>query len=147
MYQRSSFFSGIFVGIVILLLLVSGIGATVYMLRGNITFFSRASSLGATSPISFDNSYVFASPITAPSDGRQKIRITVFVLSPQGLGVSGKNVSLKLDKFLMLDTINGVTDDTGKSLFDISSTVAGDYKVEAWVDNSPISQTLKISFR
>ena len=44
------------------------------------------------STVSLENSYLFASPLQAKADGKEKIRLTVFVLSGQGLGVQNQKI-------------------------------------------------------
>ena len=60
-----------------------------------------------------DNSYITYNPLSAKASGDQIIRVTVVVLSPQGLGVSGIAVSLSNPgDALKIEVISGTTDDT-----------------------------------
>src|SRR5690349_8467968 len=87
--------------------------------------FTRA-SVPLTS-FSADNSYVFASPLRAQANGEEKIRVTVFVLNGQGLGVPGRNVELPKNPNLLIDGVQPTTDNVGKAVFDIATRTAGVY--------------------
>lgn len=96
--------------------------------------------------ISADNSYVFTNPLKAQADGKEKIRVTVFILNSQGLGVLGKNVSISLDSHLILDAVQPATDQSGKALFDISSSTPGEYYLEVSVDEFKLPQKTRLTF-
>jgi len=66
-------------------------------------------SRASVSQVSFsvDNSYLFVSPLRAKANGQEKIRITVFVLNNQGLGVLGKELFLSPNPDLSVDIIQG----------------------------------------
>jgi len=115
------------------------------------SFFGRASgpngsSLG-NSNLSLDNSYVFASPISAASDGTSIIRVTVFLLNNQGMGVSGQSVILKTSGPINVSQIQPVSDNFGRATFDLTSNNPGDYKLSAEVSGVTLSQTVSVSFR
>lgn len=107
-------------------------------------FGSRASMTRVD--ISADNSYVFTNPLKAQADGKEKIRVTVFILNSQGLGVLGKNVSIGLDSHLILDAVQSATDQSGKALFDISSSTPGEYYLEVSVDEFKLPQKTRLTF-
>ena len=105
---------------------------------------SRASVSQAS--FSVDNSYLFVSPLRAKANGQEKIRITVFVLNNQGLGVLGKEVFLSRDPSLSVDIIQGQTDSFGKAVFDITSTKPGEYYLEVSIDGQKLPQKAHLSF-
>ena len=105
---------------------------------------SRASMV--KTDISVDNSYVFTNPLKAQSDGKDKIRITVFILNGQGLGVLGKNVTMNTNENLKFDVIQQSTDSTGKALFDVSSTVPGEYYLDVSIDQVKLPQKARLTF-
>ena len=105
---------------------------------------SRASVSQAS--FSVDNSYLFVSPLRAKANGQEKIRITVFVLNNQGLGVLGKEVFLSRDPSLSVDIIQGQTDSFGKAVFDVVSTKPGEYYLEVSVDGKKLPQKAHLSF-
>ncbi len=108
-------------------------------------FFGSKASMTRVD-ISADNSYVFTNPLKAQADGKEKIRVTVFILNSQGLGVLGKNVSISLDSHLTLDAVQAATDQSGKALFDISTTTPGEYYLEVSVDEFKLPQKTRLTF-
>lgn len=96
--------------------------------------------------ISAENSYVFSNPLKALSDGKEKIRVTVFVLNSQGLGVFGKKVTLTANSQVVVDPIQPTTDSTGKAIFDYTSTIPGEYYLEVIADNVTLPQKVRLSF-
>ena len=83
---------------------------------------SRATGSG---DYSAENSYLFASPIVARANSSDKIRITVFVLNSQGLGVANQPVMLNKSPDLIIQQHNSLTDSYGRAIFDLSTTVRG----------------------
>jgi hypothetical protein len=96
--------------------------------------------------ISLDNSYVFASPLTAEAGG-EKIRITVYTLDDRGLGISGKTVSIGGEgSQLQITPVQPVTDGQGRSTFDVASNTPGTYIIQAAVDGTNLNQQANITF-
>lgn len=95
---------------------------------------------------SVDNSYVFISPLQAKANNEEKIRVTVFVLNNQGLGVLGKKVEIKNEQNLTISTVQGLSDNYGKSIFDITSDKTGDYFISVIVDGRDLPQKTRVSF-
>lgn len=108
-------------------------------------FFGTRASV-ARVDISADNSYVFSNPLKALSDGKEKIRVSVFVLNSQGLGVFGKKVSLTPNAQVVVDPVQPTTDSTGKAMFDYMSTVPGEYYLDVSVDEITLPQKVRLSF-
>ncbi|MBI4004690.1 Ig-like domain-containing protein [Candidatus Roizmanbacteria bacterium] len=104
----------------------------------------RASTIG--SGFSKDNSYVFISPLRAKANSQEKIRVTVFILNNQGLGVAGKKVLLDVGKELAVETIQGVTDPLGKAVFDVSSGEVGEYNLGVKVDETVLPQQVHVTY-
>ena len=108
-------------------------------------YFSTRASISATS-FSVDNSYVFVSPLKASANGKEKIRVTVFVLNNQGLGVLGKKTTLGMDQKLNIEAVQALTDNFGKAVFDIASTQPGEYYLEIRIDNVLLPQKAHVTF-
>ncbi len=108
------------------------------------SFVGRASVFRET--FSVENSYVFISPLKAKADGSEKIRLTVFVLNDQGLGVPGKRTSLSQVNGLKVEVIQGLTDSLGKAVYDISSEKAGEYFVDVKIEDKKLGQQSVLSF-
>lgn len=111
------------------------------------SFFGRAQTPGSQVSISRENSYVFASPISANSDGKSIIRITVFILNSQGLGVAGQTVELTSTGAVTVGNTQPVTDTFGRATFDVTSTTSGTSTIRAAVGGVTLPQTVSISFR
>ena len=95
---------------------------------------------------SVDNSYVFVTPLRARANGQEKIRVTAFVLNNQGLGVMGKRVIIGQSETLNIETIQGLTDQLGKAVFDITSSKSGEYYLEVKVEDLILPQKVRLSF-
>jgi hypothetical protein len=108
-------------------------------------FFTGRASVSQYS-FSIDNSYVFYSPLQAQANGQESIRLTVFVLNNQGLGVQGKKVTLVADPNLAVETIQGLTDSLGKAIFDITSTKPADYYVDVQVEGVSLEEKSQLTF-
>ena len=107
-------------------------------------FVGRASVTPAS--FSIENSYIFLTPLRAKADNQEKIRLTVFVLNNQGLGVLGKSVVLGQDPNLKIEGIQIQTDNYGKAIFDIAASKPGDYFLEVKVDGQILPQKAHLSF-
>ncbi|HLL60310.1 MAG TPA: Ig-like domain-containing protein [Candidatus Nitrosocosmicus sp.] len=127
--------------IIIFVLLLS---ASFFIIYESRVFVTRASI--TQSSFSVDNSYVFATPLRAQANGLEKIRVTVFVLNSQGLGVLGKSVSLGESDKLSIETVKDITDQQGKAVFDLSTRNPGQYYLEVKVDNVILPQKLQLNF-
>lgn len=107
-------------------------------------FVGRASVSQAS--FSVDNSYIFFTPLRAKANGNEKIRVTVFVLNDQGLGVLGKKVVLSSDINLKIEAVQPQTDQHGKAFFDVAASQAGEYFLEVKVDETTLPQKAHLSF-
>lgn len=146
--EKKSSKRGWIAAFLILLFLLFSLGAMVVFIRERTTFFGRA--LGpptGTGEVALENSYLFASPLSARADGKEKIRVTIFILDTEGMGVFGQPVFLGRDERLEITQIRGVTDNLGRAIFDIASTTANEYFLEAKVNNQLLPQRVKINFR
>lgn len=106
----------------------------------------RASTV--TNSFSPENSYVISVPSKAKGDGNQKVRVTVFVLNGQGLGVMGRSVALTTpaNSSMIVASTQSATDALGKAYFDISSGEAGEYYIEVKVDGFALPQKAHLLF-
>lgn len=101
-----------------------------------------------TTSFSPENSYVISVPSKAKGDGDQKIRVTVFILNGQGLGVLGKTVFLTApdNSNMVIGNTQPNTDSLGRAYFDISAKAAGEYYVEVKVDGVALPQKAHLLF-
>ncbi len=132
-----------FFAILMFLFLLTGLVLTVLLIREQTQLPGRAISPGT---LSLENSYLFASPLVAKAGGEEKITISAFVLSDQGLGISGQRVSLYSSPFLEATTIQEITDSRGLAVFEISSKDLGRFNIWATVPAGMINQTVSVTF-
>jgi len=129
----------------LLLFVVVLLGFVIFFGLYEVKFFNSRASISQAS-FSLENSYIFITPLQARANGQEKIRMTVFILNNQGLGVLGKKVFLPPHPALNIEAIQGLTDSYGKAYFDISSSRAGEYYLEVKVDDTALTQKAHLSF-
>ncbi len=135
----------------LIILLVFLLSVSFFWIYEAKIFVGRANVSQTT--FSPDNSYVFTTPLKAKANGQEKIRVTVFVLNNQGLGVMGKQVTIgdvgaihESPAPFDIETIQGLTDQLGKAVFDITSDRAGEYYLEVKVQENLLPQRVRLSF-
>jgi len=132
-----------FFSFLILIFLLLGLIIAFFLLRSRATYLGRATTPGQ---LSLENSYLFASPLVAKAGGQEKITISAFVLSDQGLGIPGKQVSLYSAPQLQAVAVRGETDNRGLALFEITSMAPGQFKIWAVIPEGQIQQTVAVTF-
>jgi hypothetical protein len=139
---------GIVLAIIIFLILLFSLGATITFVRQRTSFFGRAFTPGGNvEEVVLENSYLFASPLQAQVSNKEKIRVTIFILDSQGKGVYGQPVFLGQDERLEITSIQTVTDELGRAIFDVAAKIPAEYLIEARVNNQILPQRVKVSFR
>jgi len=128
--------------IILLLVMIGFIGIFGFY---EIKFFTGRASVSQAS-FSIDNSYIFSTPSQARANGQEKIRLTVFILNNQGLGVMGKKIFIGSDQALNIEAIQGLTDSYGKAYFDISATKPAEYFLEIKADDTVLKQKAHLVF-
>lgn len=125
--------------------------ATLYLVGRTTIFQKRASNSSASYVL--ENSYLFASPLQAkasekdlPSDRREMIRLTIFLLDGRGLGVSNQIITLHLPKDVTILSQQEITDNTGKAVFDIASSTAQTFYATASVGGAKLPQKVRVVF-
>lgn len=141
--ERKRYIWAFFLALFVFFLLLSSIYG-VYLVGQTTRVKSRAYE-ASSRVVEVSNSYLFASPLKAKAGG-ERIRITVFILDGQGLGVSGKRVILGKHNRIQIEEVQGLTDEVGKSIFDIYSSAPGVYQIEAAVDGKVIPQRVLVTF-
>ena len=124
---------------------------TLYLVGRTTIFQKRASSSSASYVL--ENSYLFASPLQAkasdkdlPSDRREMIRLTIFLLDGRGLGVGNQTITLHLPKDVTILSQQEITDNTGKAVFDIASSTNQTFYATASVGNAKLPQKVRVVF-
>ena len=131
--------------LLIIIILVIALLVSLTLAFRTTIFTNRAANYTDNSPVLI-NSYLFASPLQANTKNNEKIRITVFILDNQGLGVADQSVTLTSQKNLTVENVQASTTDTGQASFDISSTTPGKYPISAKVGTNQIPQSISITF-
>lgn len=133
-----------FLIILFIILLILLIFLLVYFINRRVIITGRANNPGLAS---LENSYLFASPLIAEGNGIEKIRVTVFILDNQGIGVPGKTITIGQYPDLKVEVLQPVTDTLGKAVFDLSSTNKLTYDLEVQVDRQLLPQKLRLTYR
>ena len=107
---------------------------------------STATPTSAPTSVAIENSYMFASPLTAATGNVEKIRVTVFILDGTGAGVSGKVVSLTGVDLLAVTSVQATTDSMGRAIFDLAAGTNGSYEIGATVGGSSLTQKVTVTF-
>jgi hypothetical protein len=131
--------------LIIIIFLSLALIASLFLVVRTTTTYNRAATTN-TNPIILENSYVFASPIQAKADGQEQVRITVFLLDGRGLGVSNQLVSLNLPASVTVTNQQNISDESGKTTFDIVSSIPQTISVTATTNKLQLPQKVKITF-
>ncbi|MBP8591638.1 Ig-like domain-containing protein [Candidatus Shapirobacteria bacterium] len=129
--------------IAIVLILV---GVAMFLSQQNIIFRGQASP---SATYSLANSYIFGSPLSAAANGNEKIKVSVFLLNQQGLGVEKKQIILKTEpkEGLNIEANQPITDKAGQAIFYLSSSTPGSFKISAQVEGQEFPQKIAVHFR
>ena len=119
------------------------IASLVLVARTTVTYQKAA---GNNYSVTLENSYFFASPLQAKADGQEMIRLTVFLLDGRGLGVANQTVSLNLPSTINIIRQQEITDQNGKAIFDLASTIPQTFNLTATVGTSKLPQSVKVVF-
>lgn len=129
--------------LLILLVLIFSLFIGYVVFQKPIATFTKAKEESIPSST---NSLIFAWPLSAKIDKKEKIQINVFIRNANNIPLSNKLVSLKTN----LGTINpssSVTDKNGKATFILESAVQGIAEITAIVDNKiQLSKTISVKF-
>lgn len=140
--NRPNYFVIFIIALIVILLLTF----LYYFIKRKDSISYNSEITSSSQDISLGNSYVFAAPVRAGSDG-DLIRITVFLLDSRGFGVFDKEVLLGNNNGpITITNLQTLTDETGKAVFDISSSTAGVFFIEVSVDGKLLPQRVKVTF-
>ena len=131
--------------IILIIFLLLSLFATVFLVLKTTVFYQKAAEPNRSSII-LENSYLFASPIQAKADGKEKVRITIFLLDSRGIGVPNQQVTLIVPPTVSIIKTQPTSDDSGKTVFDLSATSPNTYEISAQVDTKIIPQKVKVVF-
>ena len=139
--SRHNLFIALGIGLSLITVLIA-----FFLASRRLSFFSSARTPSSQGMVSGENSYIFVSPISAFADGISIIRVTVFMLNNQGLGVAKQTVKLNTSGPLTVKSVEPITDDYGRAIFDVISSTPGNYTLSAGIAGLTLSHTVSISF-
>ena len=119
--------------------------ASLFVVVRTTTIYNRAATSNSSS-IVLENSYLFASPLQAKADGKEQIRLTIFLLDGRGLGVANKTVSLDLPQNVTVTNQQEISDQSGKAIFDITSSISQTFYITASADGKKLPQKVRVVF-
>ena len=131
--------------LIIIIFLSLALVVSLYLVLQTTVFVKKAST-GNQSAVVLENSYLFASPLQSKADGKEKLRLTIFILDGRGLGVQNQTVNLSVSSKTTVTEIQPITDESGKAVFDLTSTTAGQFNVSALTTSGTIPQQVKVVF-
>jgi hypothetical protein len=137
--------------IVLLLVSILILIVSVYLIQKQTFYKSKAYSYTETSvspppnSVEISNSYAFVSPLKAKAGG-EYIRVTVYVLDAQGVGIKGKSAEIGQVEGLTINDVQATSDDSGMVYFDISSSKPGLYIIQPIVEGKILNQRINITF-
>ena len=110
------------------------------------TIFVKKATTDNQSTVALENSYLFVSPLQAKADGKEKMRLTIFILDGRGMGIANQVVSLSTSSKINITSIQNQTDESGKAVFDLTSSSAGKFNISAQTNDATIPQQVKVVF-
>lgn len=131
--------------VLLIILLLVALLATLTLVFRTTIFVNRAATYSDNTPI-LANSYLFASPLQANTKIGEKIRVTVFILDNQGLGVANQTINLVSQPLLNTEAVSPVTDETGQAVFNLSTSTPGKYTISAKIGQQQIPQSISLTY-
>ena len=97
--------------------------------------------------LSETNSYIYTSPVNTDADGESQIRITIYVLDGQGIGVPGQELNFSKTPGVIYIYEQNITDGYGRAIVDAVSRSPGNYTIRAYLANGVFLKEAVISFQ
>ncbi len=131
--------------IIIVIVLVLALLASLTLVFRTTIFVNRAAVYSDNTPV-LSNSYLFASPLQANTKIGEKIRVTVFILDNQGMGVANQTINLTTTPFLDIEAVSPITNETGQAVFNLSTSTPGKYTISAKIGSQQIPQSISLTY-
>ena len=131
--------------LLIIIVLILALLASLTLVFRTTIFVNRAAVYSDNTPV-LSNSYLFASPLQANTKIGEKIRVTVFILDNQGLGVANQTINLTTTPFLDIEAISPITNETGQAVFNLSTSTPGKYTISAKIGSQQIPQSISLTY-
>lgn len=133
----------IVIGVAVALGIILTLFLAVSVIPKALVTLTRASSSGQ---VVVSGSYLLGEKILAKADGKDINKVNVFLLDKNGKPVSGRQVELT-GMTTGVKQLNGVSDVQGKIAFELTSTVEGQFKMNALYGGAELPQTIVVTFR
>lgn len=131
-------------GLCLILILILGL----YLVGQRTSFFGRASSQeNSHETVDLNASLIFASPVQVRANGKEKIRLSVYLLSASGLPVKNEVIRIQSQPKLSFSASSLPSDSEGKAVFDMLSSTPGTYQITVSTPNGLLKQTVTIEFK
>lgn len=96
-----------------------------------------------------ESSFAVNTPTCASVSSNQKLRVYVYCLNTEGLGIRNIDTELKPSTDvtgMLISPVNRITDSYGKATYDISNPQSGTYLLDITCDSTTISTTHSVCF-
>lgn len=120
--------------------------AIVYYLSSNVIprVLVSLTQAAPAQDVSLESSIIIGEKVLAKADGEDKVKVNVFIMDKSGKGIKGKNVELTGSMAGL--PMNGLTEDDGKSGFELSSNNKGQFKLGANVEGIEMGKYITVTF-
>lgn len=118
-----------------------------YFILEERTFILR--SRATVQEVSTGNSLAVSTPSCVAGDGDEKTRLMIYCLNGQGLGEPGVTTVVKPAsnvQGLQITPVRATTDETGRAIFDMTSSSKGMVEVSIWCGDVLIKESHRLCF-
>lgn len=135
--------------VIIIISVILGLGLVYYLATIAIPrILVTMTKAAPAKKVSFEQSLVLGEKILAKADGKDKGKVNVFILDPDGKGVQNKRVGLtSLTMGLKIEPGEGMSNGDGRVSFEMSSITEGQWELRAAVEGIELARGVKVTFR
>ena len=136
----------LFMTLLLVLLLMVLLGSA-YLIYEEDTFILQ--SRATNSKVSSENSLAVSTPTCVAADGQEITRLQVYCLNGQGLAEPNTRVYVSPcgdARQLQITAIQGTTDETGKAIFDVTSSSEGLYDLTIFCGDVLVKNNHRVCF-
>lgn len=138
---------GILAGIILAVIILVG-GVILVQRRTSLSGRAAGSNSTNSGKVDVKTSFVFAAPVEATANGREKIRVTVIALSADAVPLGNIPIVLQIDPTsASVSPSSQQTDSEGKANFDMVSVTPGQITIEAIAASNKLKQSVRVEFK
>jgi len=126
------------IGLALLVLLFAGSG----LVAQAAVILTRAAP---ATTVSSSDSYIIGTALLATADGKEQVKVAVFLRDNEGHPVSGKNVTVF--GLSSMEGTSAITDEQGKAVFAGNSSVAGQFSITARAEAGELPGKVVVTFK